>query len=99
VENADKPRLLLDSVLLGVVGGLSAQLLVWMQRLSGHVFLIWLAGHRPPVLPVDGGCFGILWVRMDCGFYRSLRPWADSFLAFLFMVWHLRQRVTVRIRL
>jgi chloride channel protein, CIC family len=55
VENADKPRLLLDSVLLGVVGGLSAQLFVWMLRLSGHVFLIWLAGYRPPVLPVDGG--------------------------------------------
>jgi chloride channel protein, CIC family len=55
VQNADKPRLLLDSLLLGVMGGLSAQLFVWLLRLFEHVFLFWMAGYRPPGLQEDGG--------------------------------------------
>ena len=34
MRGGDKPRLLLDSVLLGIIGGLSAQLFMWMLRLS-----------------------------------------------------------------
>lgn len=55
VETGDKPRLLLDSVILGIVGGLSAQLFIWMLRLSQRIFLVWLAGYQPPGLPEEGG--------------------------------------------
>ena len=55
MQNGDKPRLLLDSVVLGVIGGLSAQLFIWMLRLSEKIFLVWLAGYHPPGLPEDGG--------------------------------------------
>lgn len=55
MQNGDKPRLLLDSVVLGVIGGLSAQLFIWMLRLSQKIFLVWLAGYRPPGLPEEGG--------------------------------------------
>jgi len=55
VQRGDRLRLLLDSVLLGVVGALSAQLFMWMLRVSQHFFLIWLAGYRPPGLPEEGG--------------------------------------------
>src|SRR5579862_8164031 len=51
----DKPRLLLDSVLLGIIGGLSARLFMWMLHLSQHFFLTWIAGYRPPGLPEEGG--------------------------------------------
>jgi CIC family chloride channel protein len=55
MRGGDKPRLLLDSVLLGIIGGLSAQLFIWMLRLSQHFFLTWIAGYRPPGLPEEGG--------------------------------------------
>ena len=54
MQSGDKPRLLLDSALLGIIGGLSAQLFMWMLRLSQH-FLTWIAGYRPPGLPEEGG--------------------------------------------
>jgi len=55
VQGGDKPRLLLDSVVLGIIGALSARLFIWMLRLSDKVFLVWLAGYHPPGLPEDGG--------------------------------------------
>lgn len=55
MQNGDKPRLLLDSVVLGIIGGLSAQLFTWMLRLSQKIFLVWLAGYSPPGLPEEGG--------------------------------------------
>jgi len=55
VENGDKPRLLLDSVILGIVGGLGAQVFMWMLRLAQHIFLVRLAGYLPPGLPEEGG--------------------------------------------
>ncbi|MGB7680533.1 MAG: chloride channel protein [Candidatus Acidiferrales bacterium] len=55
MQNGDKPRLLLDSVVLGIVGGLSAQLFMWMLRLSQKFFLVWLAGYQPPGLRAEGG--------------------------------------------
>ena len=55
MQSGDKPRLLLDSVLLGIIGGLSAQLFMWMLRLSQHFFLTWIASYRPPGLPEEGG--------------------------------------------
>jgi chloride channel protein, CIC family len=55
VENGDKPWLLLDSVVLGIVGGLGAQVFMWMLRVSQSIFLVRLAGYLPPGLPEEGG--------------------------------------------
>ncbi len=55
MEGGDKPRLLLDSVVLGIVGGLGAQVFMWMLRVSQNIFLVWFAGYRPPGLPEEGG--------------------------------------------
>ena len=54
MENNDNPRLLLDSLILGVIGGLSAQLFAWLLRLCNHFFLVMIAGYHPPGLPADG---------------------------------------------
>jgi CIC family chloride channel protein len=48
-------RLLIDSVLLGVVGALSAQLFMIFLHVSEHIFCVWLAGYVPPGLPEEGG--------------------------------------------
>lgn len=50
----DKPRLLLDSVVLGVIGGLSAQAFMGMLRFSTSFFLNFLAGYVAPGLAVEG---------------------------------------------
>jgi CIC family chloride channel protein len=50
-----KPRLLLEVVVLGIIGALAARLFTWMLRLSGTIFLGWIAGYQPPGLPNDGG--------------------------------------------
>ena len=55
MENGDKPRLLFDSVVLGVVGGLGAQVFMWMLRVSQHIFLVWFVGYLSPGLPEEGG--------------------------------------------
>jgi CIC family chloride channel protein len=54
-ETVDKPRLLLDCAVLGVAGGLSAQLFTWLLRLSQTLFLGMIAGYTPPGLPQEGG--------------------------------------------
>lgn len=51
----NKPRLLLDSAILGIVGGLGAQLFMWMLRLAQNIFLVRFAGYLPPGLPEEGG--------------------------------------------
>jgi chloride channel protein, CIC family len=55
VETGDKPRLLLDSVVLGIVGGLGAQVFMWMLRLAQNIFLVRFAGYLSPGLPEEGG--------------------------------------------
>ncbi len=54
-QTGDKPRLLLDSLVLGVVGGLAAQVFTWMLDFSQWLFLERLAGYRVPALPDNGG--------------------------------------------
>jgi len=54
VRTGDNPRLLIDSVVLGVVGGLSAQLFMWLLGVANQVFLVWLAGYRAPGLASEG---------------------------------------------
>jgi chloride channel protein, CIC family len=65
-------RLLLDSVVLGVVGGLSAQLFAWLLKLCTHLFLGLLAGYTPPGLPEEGGVLvqsvgphGLWWIPIS----------------------------------
>ena len=48
-------RLLFDSMILGIVGGLSAQLFTWLLHLSNELFMVKLAGYIPPGLPEEGG--------------------------------------------
>ena len=48
-------RLIFDSLLLGVVGALSAQLFMFLLSGAQHFFLGWLAAYRPPGLPEEGG--------------------------------------------
>ena len=55
MQTGDKPRLILDSVILGIVGGLGAQLFMWMLRFAENVFLVRIAAYRPPGLPEEGG--------------------------------------------
>ncbi|MGC1371798.1 MAG: chloride channel protein [Candidatus Sulfotelmatobacter sp.] len=50
-----EPRSLIESVAIGVVGALSAQLFMLMLRASNYLFLQKLAGYRPPGLSEDGG--------------------------------------------
>ncbi len=54
IEEPQK-RLILDSLLLGVVGALAAQLFIFLLRLCQTIFLTWLAGYKPPELPQEGG--------------------------------------------
>jgi len=48
-------RLILDTIFLGIVGALSAQLFLFMLHWSQAFFLRWLAGYCPPGLPNEGG--------------------------------------------
>jgi chloride channel protein, CIC family len=50
-----EPRLLAESVILGVVGALAAQLFMWALRICDRIFLIGIAGYHPPGLPEEGG--------------------------------------------
>jgi CIC family chloride channel protein len=47
--------LILDTILLGVIGALSAQLFAFLLRLAQSFFLVRLAGYQPPGLPNEGG--------------------------------------------
>ncbi len=64
-------RLVLDSILLGIIGALSAQLFTFLLRLSQNLFLVRLADYRPPGLPEDGGVLqqfigthGLWWIPL-----------------------------------
>jgi CIC family chloride channel protein len=48
-------RLVFDTLLLGIVGALSAQLFMALLRVSQWFFLSWLAHYQPPGLPEEGG--------------------------------------------
>ncbi len=47
--------LLLDTIVLGVVGALGAQIFVALLRVSQSLFLTHLAAYAPPDLPSSGG--------------------------------------------
>ncbi|MDE3153848.1 MAG: chloride channel protein [Acidobacteriota bacterium] len=51
----EKWRLFVDTILLGVIGGLSAQVFMCLLRLFDDLFLRRLAGYQAPGLPGEGG--------------------------------------------
>ena len=53
--HARERRLLMDTVLLGIVGALGAQLFNLLLRWSSALFMGGIAGYRPPGLPNEGG--------------------------------------------
>ncbi len=48
-------RLIFYTLLLGVMGALSAQLFIFLLQTAEEFFLTWMAGYRSPGLPQDGG--------------------------------------------
>jgi len=50
-----EPQLLLDSVLMGIVGGIAALVFTWMLRVCDKLFLVWMAGYHSPRLSSEGG--------------------------------------------
>jgi CIC family chloride channel protein len=48
-------QLLLDSVLMGIVGGAAALLFGWMLHICDSFFLVRLAGYQSPQLATEGG--------------------------------------------
>jgi CIC family chloride channel protein len=48
-------RLIIDTLILGVVGALSAQLFTLLLHLASSFFLGSIAGYQPPGLPEEGG--------------------------------------------
>ena len=65
-------RLLIDSVLLGVVGALAAQVFVFLLRWSQTIFLGWIGKYRPPGLVGDAGisnalahAHGVWWIPLS----------------------------------
>lgn len=47
-------RRVLDALMLGVVGGLAAQLFEWMLRVCAHLFLYDIAGYMAPLISDTG---------------------------------------------
>jgi chloride channel protein, CIC family len=50
-----QPRLLAESIFLGAVGALAAQLFMWTLKGCQQLFLVGIAGFHPPALPSEGG--------------------------------------------
>lgn len=50
-----KRWLIIDTVLLGIVGALSAQLFLLLLRGAHTLFLVWISGYHLPELPTEGG--------------------------------------------
>jgi CIC family chloride channel protein len=48
-------RLILDTILMGVVGALSARVFMFLLGLAHRLFLVQLAGYHLPGLPEEGG--------------------------------------------
>ncbi|WP_456433928.1 chloride channel protein [Thermosulfuriphilus sp.] len=48
-------RLVLDAVLLGIIGALSAKVFIFLLGVAQKIFLQYLAGYLPPGLPNEGG--------------------------------------------
>ncbi len=54
MANEGEPRLLSDSVLMGIVGDFAALLFAWMLRMCDKLFLVDLAGYQAPSLQSRG---------------------------------------------
>ena len=64
-------RLVIDSVLLGIVGALSAQVFMLLLHGAEHIFSIWMAGYVPPGCLKREASSGSRSVPMDSGISQS----------------------------
>ena len=48
-------RLLIESVALGVVGALCAQIFIWTLKVTSHFLQVRIAGYQEPGIPSEGG--------------------------------------------
>ncbi len=48
-------RLIIDTILLGIIGALGAQLFTFLLNKCNYIFLNLIAGYSPPGLPDEGG--------------------------------------------
>jgi hypothetical protein len=70
-------RLIVDTLLLGGAGAISAQVFTALLRLSQQFFLLWLAGYQPPGLPSEGDA-----LQPMIGFHGVwLIPWSPHWAA------------------
>ena len=51
----EERSLIVDTILLGIVGALSAQLFIWLLHIAQKYLLTGLAGYVPPALASEGG--------------------------------------------
>ncbi len=51
----EQRHLIFDTIVLGIVGALSAQLFSWLLGYAYRIFLYGIAGYHPPGLPNEGG--------------------------------------------
>ena len=54
-ESRRQRQLVIDTIILGVVGALAAQLFMHLLVWANDLFLYWLAGYQPPGLPTEHG--------------------------------------------
>ncbi len=47
-------KLIVDTILLGIAGALSARVFVFLLQLCQELFLSWIAGYQPPAAAADG---------------------------------------------
>ncbi|MCG6921591.1 MAG: chloride channel protein [Acidobacteria bacterium] len=71
MKKSRERRLILDSIMLGVVGALGAQVFTILLHLAEHLLLEGLAGYTPPGLPDEGGVLrqvigphGLWWIPL-----------------------------------
>lgn len=55
LANERQRRLVIDSLWLGIVGAIAAQLFIFLMDLSQRIFLKGIAGYQAPGLPEEGG--------------------------------------------
>ena len=93
-----EPRLIGETVILGVVGALAAQLFTWALRFCEHLFLTWLAGYQPPGLPQDGGALKQVIGPHGLWLVPVATTLGGLLSGFLVYTWAQRQRATAPIR-
>ena len=85
IMNKQQRRLIIDTLCLGVVGALSAQLFTLLLRAAQYVFLILIADYWPPGVPDEGGVLRQVVGPHGLLLILSQRLWVVSSRAFSFI--------------